>query len=78
MADDEARRARRLKEEMGVNDEGVQVILHMYRQVIELQTRVSELEVQLHGHARRRQAHLASYEVYYEATWRELDQEEEA
>ncbi len=64
--------------ELEVNTEGIEVILHMRRQVLELQTRVRQLETELavrrEGHARR----LTLYrEILYEATWRDAEDESE-
>ncbi len=71
------RRARRLREELGLNDEGVQVVLHLREQVVELQVRVRELEMQVNRHSRRRAARLALYQTYYEASWQELPESKE-
>ncbi len=73
----EARRARRLREHLELDDEAVEVILYMRRQLIELQREMQSLELELNQHRRRRARRLEGYRVYYEATWRELDAEEE-
>ncbi len=63
-------------QEVEVNPQGVEVILHMHLQLLELQTRVRQLETEL---AVRRQGHtrwLTSYrESHYEATWRDAENE---
>ncbi len=72
----DAERRVRWLEELEVNPEGVEVILHMHQQLRELQTRVRQLETEL---AVRRQVHalwLTLYrETYYEATWRDAEDE---
>ncbi len=63
-------------QELEVNAEGVEVILQMRQQLLELQERVRQLEAELGG---RRQTHarwLTLYrETYYEAVWREAEDE---
>ncbi len=70
----DAERRVRWLEELEINPEGVEVILQMRRQVLELQTRVRQLETEL---AVRRQGHarwLTLYrETYYEANWRDAE-----
>lgn len=69
-------RSARWLQELEVNSEGVEVILHMRQQVLELQARVRQLEEELgvrrQGHARW----LTLYrETFYEATWRDAEEE---
>jgi hypothetical protein len=67
-------RCARWLQELEVNAEGVEVILQMRQQMLELQGRVRQLEEELgvhrQGHARR----LTLYRgTYYEATWRDAE-----
>ncbi len=74
---EQERRARRLREHLGLDEDAVEVVLYMHRQLIELQREMQAMELELsqyrHRHARRMQG----YRVYYEATWREIDSDEE-
>ncbi len=74
---DDIRRAQRLRENLGLDEEAVEVILSLRRQLMELQSEMQALELELnqqrHRHARR----METFRVYYEATWRELDSGEE-
>jgi hypothetical protein len=70
---------RRLREVLGINAAGVEVMLHLRNQVIALQTRVRQLEAELAereaGQNRRLTWHR---EAYFEASWQEmLDPEEQ-
>ncbi len=75
--DVETRRARRLQEHLELDQEAVEVILYMRRQLVELQKEMQALELELNQHRSRHARRLEGYRVYYEATWRELDSEEE-
>ncbi len=70
------RRARRLRQDLGINEEGVEVVLRLCRQVMDLETRLEELEIELNRHRTRNARHMAGYRFYYEATWRELYEDE--
>jgi hypothetical protein len=69
---------RRLREVLGTNTAGVEVILHLRNQVIALQTRVRQLEAELAvreaGQNRRLRQHR---ETYFEASWQEVIEPEE-
>ena len=69
---------RRLREVLGTNAAGVEVILRLRNQVIALQTRVRQLEAELAvreaGQNRRLRQHR---ETYFEASWQEVVELEE-
>jgi hypothetical protein len=66
----EQRRSRRLVKELGINSAGVQVILRLRRQVVELQGRVHQLEGDLKTEQARSEARFAGYRrEYNEAIW---------
>jgi hypothetical protein len=65
-AEAEQRRARRLTVELGINAAGVQVVLHLRRQVVALQTRVRQLEGELRVERTRTAAHFAQYRREYD------------
>ena len=68
--------ARRLRDELGVNAAGVEVILRMRQQLLDMQSQLAELEAQLAHYSRRRGVRLARYrESYFEARWDELLEE---
>jgi hypothetical protein len=70
----ESRSQRRLQDDLGVDETGAEAILHLRRQVIELQSYIRQLEAALTTHYASQTMRLARYrEVYYEATWIELD-----
>jgi len=65
--------ARRLRDELGVNAAGVEVIVHMRRQLLEMLSQLAELEAQLSQQRLRRGARLARYrELYIDALYDEL------
>jgi hypothetical protein len=73
----ESRSQRRLKDDLGVDEAATDAILHLRRQVIELQSHIRQLEVELTAQYENQQMRLARYkEVYYEATWVELEFQE--
>ncbi|HEX2994134.1 MAG TPA: hypothetical protein VHP14_04900 [Anaerolineales bacterium] len=73
----EARCQRRLQKDLGVDEAAAETILHLRRQVIELQTHIRQLETELTAQVDSQHTRLASYrEVYYEATWIELEIQE--
>ena len=54
-----------------------ETILHLRSQVVELQSHIRQLEAELTAHYDSQQLRLARYrEVYYEATWIELEFQE--
>ena len=70
----EARCQRRLQKDLGVDEVAAETIMHLRRQVVELQSHIRQLETELNAQYDSRQLRLARYrEVYYEATWIELE-----
>ena len=73
----QSRSQRRLQEDLGVDEVAAEVILSLRSQVIELQSHIRRLEAELALQNASQQMRLASYrEVYFEATWIELDFQE--
>jgi hypothetical protein len=73
----ESRSQRRLQDDLGVDEVAAETILHLRSQVIALQSRIRELEAELTAEDASQHMRLARYrEVYYEATWIELDFQE--
>ena len=73
----ESRSQRRLQHDLGVDETAAEAILHLRSQVIELQSRVRQLEAELAAQVASQNMRLARYrEVYYEATWIELEFQE--
>ena len=73
----ESRSRRRLQEDLGVDKAAAEAILHLRSQVIELQSHVRQLEAELTAQNTNQQMRLAHYrEIYYEATWIELEFQE--
>ncbi len=71
----EQRCRRRLQDDLGINPEGVEMIMQMRRQLLELQAQIQELEAELNMHVSNRDLRLSRYrEVYYEATWFEPEE----
>lgn len=67
---------RRLREQLGVEAEDVEIILHLRQQVVTLQERIRNLESELENRQRYRQIRLARYQrVYIEGIWYERDEE---
>jgi hypothetical protein len=70
----EARSQRRLQEDLGVDEAAAEAILRLRSQVIELQAHIRLLEAELTAQNASQQFRLARYrEVYYEATWIEVE-----
>jgi len=68
--DYESRSKRRLQDDLGVNEAAAETILHLRRQVIELQSQIRRLEAELTAQYASQHVRLARYrEVYYEAVW---------
>ena len=64
---------RRLREVLGLNAAGVEVLLHLRNQVIALQTRVRQLEAELAVREAGRNRFLTQHrEAYFEASWQEV------
>ncbi len=73
----EVRCVRRLQEDLGVDEGAAEAILHLRAQVMELQSRIRELETELDAHFEDQQARLGRHlEEYSEATWIEIEIEE--
>ena len=69
-----ARSQRRLQNDLGVDEAAVEMILHLRSQVLELQARLRQMETELVVQQTSQQVRLIRYrEVYYEATWMELE-----
>ena len=70
----ELRSQRRLQDDLGVDEAAAEVILRLRSQVIELQSHIRKLEIELNAQYASQQLRLARYrEVYYEASWIELE-----
>ena len=70
----ESRSQRRLQNDLGVDEAAAEMILHLRRQVVELQSRLRQLETELIAQQTSQQVRLTRYrEVYYEATWIEME-----
>ncbi len=73
----ESRSQRRLQDDLGVDEAAAETILHMRRQLIELQSQLRQLEAELKAQNASQHLRLARYqEVYYEATWIEVEFQE--
>ena len=73
----ESRCQRRLQEDLGVDEAAAETILRLRNQVLELQSRIRLLEAELTAQTANQQLRLTRYrEVYYEATWIELEIQE--
>jgi len=73
----EIRGQRRLQDDLGVDEAAADTILHLRSQVIELQSHIRRLEAELTAQVASQHLRLARYrEVYYEATWVELEIQE--
>ena len=63
----------RLKEDLGVEDEAVEIIVNLRNQVMILQTRLRTLESTLEIHQVRHSTRLTRYrEVFQEADWEDM------
>jgi hypothetical protein len=70
----ESRGQRRLQDDLGVDEVAAEAILRLRRQVIDLQSHIRRLEAELTAHYASQHMRLTRYrEVYYEATWIELE-----
>jgi hypothetical protein len=73
----ESRSQRRLQQDLGVNEPAAEVIVYLSSQVIELQSHIRQLEAELsiqYANQHMQLVHLR--EVYYEASWTELENQE--
>ncbi len=67
--------ARRLRQDLGVNPAGAQVILQLCDQILDLQARVRELEAELAHQSGQRQLRLAQYRrTQVQVSWFEIDE----
>ena len=65
----------RLKEDLGLDDEALEVILNLRNQVNLLQTRLRTLETTMEIYESAHGSRLTRYrQVYYEAEWEETEQ----
>jgi hypothetical protein len=72
------RSMRRMRDELGINAAGIEVIMRLRSQIADLQRQVAEMERMMDAHAARHQTRIASYRtILIEATWREWSDEEE-
>ena len=73
----ESRSQRRLQDDLGIDEAAAGAILHLRSQVIELQSQIRQLEAELTTQVASQRLRLARYrDVYYEATWIELEFQE--
>ena len=73
----DSRSQRRLQTDLGVDEAAAEVILRLRSQIIELQSQIRQLETELTAQDASRNLRLARYrEIYYEATWVELEFQE--
>ena len=73
----ETRSQRRLRDDLGLDETAAEAVLRLRSQVIELQSQIRQMEAELSIQAAGRQMRLAAFrEVYYEATWIELEIQE--
>ena len=73
----ESRSQRRLQDDLGIDEAAAGTILHLRSQVLELQSHIRQLEAELAAQYASQQMRLARYqEVYYEATWIEVEFQE--
>ena len=70
----ESRSQRRLQEDLGIDQAAAETILLLRRQVIELQSQIHQLEAELAAQNASQHMRLARYrEIYYEASWIEVE-----
>jgi len=73
----EERSQRRLQKDLGIDEAAAETILHLRSQIVELQSQIRQLKTELNAHTASQHLRLARYwEVYYEATWIELEIQE--
>jgi len=73
----EARCRRRLQDDLGVDEAATETILCLRSQIIELQSHIRRLETELTAQYASQHMRLARHrEVFYEATWIELEFQE--
>ena len=70
----ESRLQRRLQHDLGVDQAAAETILRLHNRIIELQSQIRQLETELAVQRLNQDVRLSGYrDVYYEATWIELD-----
>jgi phage-related minor tail protein len=70
----ESRLQKRLHDDLGIDQTAAETILRLRRQIVELQSRVRQLESELDARVASQQSRLVRYtETCYEATWIELE-----
>ncbi len=75
--DYELRCRRRLQNDLGIDEAAAETILHLRKQVIELQAHIRQLETERNSQNDSQQFRLTRYrEIYFEAAWTELEIEE--
>ena len=75
--DYESRSKRRLQDDLGVDETAAETILRLRSQVIELQSQIRHLKTELTTQYANQHMRLSRYrEVYFEATWIELEIQE--
>ena len=68
------RYCQRLKDDFGLDDDAVEIIVNLRNQVIILQTRMRTLESTLEIHEVRHRTRLTRYrEVFEEAAWEDME-----
>jgi hypothetical protein len=73
----EERSQRRLQKDLGVDKAAAETILHLRSQIVDLQSQIRQLKAELNVQTASQHLRLARYcEVYYEATWIELEIQE--
>ena len=73
----ETRSQRRLQNDLDVDEAGAEALLRLRSQVIELQSQIRQLEAELAEKNANQHMRLAHYrEVFFEATWIELEIQE--
>lgn len=75
--DYETRCRRRLQNDLGVDEAAAETILHLRRQVVELQSHIRQMKIELDTQYANENRRLTHYrEVYFEAAWIELGTKE--
>ena len=73
----QSRSQRRMQDDLGINPADVETILRLRSQVVEQQVQIRRLEAELSAQYASQHVRLARYqEIYYEATWIEVDYQE--
>ena len=72
----EPRCRQRLRQDLGLSDKALEVIMHLRRQLISAQARLREVETELEIQRTGQSVRLARYrEVSYEAMWQDTVEE---